>query len=248
MADADSSTRGLCCARAIHATSSCVSATRLRRKAALRASVQRLPTMRAPARLTTMSMRCASDNSSSDRMQRTWPSKVHAACFGWRVSTVTAWPSASKALTSCWPMKPVAPVTSTDCGVLANCRCSVSFSSCTLRRPSCHTAYASRRPDRPTPTPHRARKTLSQPYGCHTRAVGKVAHSLLFRASSAMKAPALIASTVCVTRSVAGKRRVWSSTTKSHNVSTISTPNTITSTQAQAPCHSQAARPTNSRL
>jgi hypothetical protein len=77
-------------------------------------------------------------------------------------------------------------------------------------------------------------------------AVGCAAQSTAFMASSAMKAPALMASTVCVTRSVGGSRRLPSSTTKSHSVSTISTLNTAISTQAHAPCQAHDDSPMNS--
>ncbi|MCY1377260.1 hypothetical protein D9M69_648220 [compost metagenome] len=98
----------------------------------------------------------------------------------------------------------------------------------------------------PTPTPHNARKALSQPCGCHTIAVGCAAQPTALIASSAMNAPALMASTVCVTRSVGGSSRLPSSTTKSHSVSTISMPNTASRTHAHAPCQAHADRPRNS--
>ncbi len=180
-------------------------------------------------------------------MHRTFPSNNHAALRGSRLSTVTRWSSASSARTRRCPINPVAPVTRMF-SALSPKRISGRLSSFIAVTPNCIAAKPSRTPDKPTPMPHTARKTLSKPCGCQTKAVGCASHSGVFNPSSITNAPPFMASTVCVILSLAGSRRVLSSTTKSHKVRIISTPNTASKTRAQAPCHVQVDKPMNKAL
>ncbi len=139
-------------------------------------------------------------------------------------------------------MKPVPPVTSTFPG-----GCPANGLATGARRAIRQAAIPSRIPDTVTPTAKRLSTQPRQPRSSACSAVGSCAHAASCIAIIPNSAPPLTASSVCSTRSVAGSLRLWSSTTKSHNVSTTSTTTTAAMAATHAPWKATFAIDANTR-
>ncbi len=221
--------------------------TRLSTRLRLRAALQRGPGMGAPARLTTTSKCTAGSICAREPTQAARPSNNWAATRGLRAQIVTRWPLASSARTSAWPIKPVPPVSRNDCARRAGSAPVKSNDGVApARAASARLASASRTPDAATPSANTLSTQLCQPSGLRCRPDGSCHQACECQASKPKITPPLMARTVCVTRSLGGRLRVWSSTTKSRSVSRISMATMAHSGTSQAPPQANHARPPNS--